>query len=146
MASYLQTDIGRDVDLERGFSSYPKADADARIAAAFSATGGLAVPVPDRIPAVWGLKPGTAELDWVARRLTPHPLASYTTCLELKNPIGNDCPRTYLYCKAPSHPLLEESRKLLRSLPGWKWLDIDAPHEVHITNPDLVADILLGNL
>ncbi len=134
------------VVLESGmsaFSSYPKADVDARIAAASSATGGLAVPVLERIPAVWGLKPGTPEYDWVSRRLTSHPIGSYTTPLILKNPIGNNCRRTYLHCTAPSHPLLHDSRKLVESLPGWKWVDIEAPHEAHITHPALVAEILL---
>lgn len=134
------------VVLESGqtaFSNYPKADADARIAAAARATGGLAVPVLEHIPPVWGLERGTAEYDWVERRLSPHPLASYTTPLVLNNPIGNSLPRSYVHCTAPSHPLLETSRQLVRSLKGWNWIDIPAPHEAHITHPGLLVDILL---
>ncbi|WZB71243.1 alpha/beta fold hydrolase [Achromobacter xylosoxidans] len=74
---------------QNAFSVYPQADADARIAAASKATDGLAVPIPDPIPAAWGFKEGSADHAWVKRRLTAHPLASYTTPLTLKHPIGN---------------------------------------------------------
>ena len=84
---------------QNAFSVYPQADADARIAAASKATDGLAVPIPDPIPAAWGFKEGSADHAWVKRRLTAHPLASYTTPLTLKHPIGNGRPRTH-----PLHP------------------------------------------
>lgn len=125
------------------FSSYPEEEAQARIAAAARATEGLAVPVPVKLPAVWGLDPVAPEHDWVMRRLTPHPLGSYTTSLHLRHPIGNGVPRTYVHCTAPSHPLLETSRELVRSLEGWNWLELAAPHEAHITHPALLAEILL---
>ncbi|WP_232786558.1 alpha/beta fold hydrolase [Achromobacter sp. DH1f] len=129
---------------QNAFSVYPKGDADARIAAASKATNGLAVPIPDPLPAAWGFKPGSADEAWVKRRLTAHPLASYTTPLTLKHPIGNGRPRTYIHCTQPELPVLEESRKLVKSQPGWNWVDIAAPHEAHITHPALLADLLLG--
>ena len=46
---------------QNAFSVYPQADADARIAAASKATDGLAVPIPDPIPAAWGFKEGSAD-------------------------------------------------------------------------------------
>jgi len=125
------------------FSNYPKKEADARIAAAARATGGLAVPVPDPLPPVWGMAEGTAEHEWAKRRLTPHPLGSYTTPLALKHSIGNGLPRTYIHCTQPSHPILERSRELVKSQSGWNWVEIAAPHEAHMTHPDLLADILL---
>ena len=127
---------------ESSFSNYPKEEAQARIAAA-QATAGLAVSVPDPLPAVWGLVEGTPEFDWVRRRLTPHPLGSYTTPLNLHHPIGNGVPCTYLHCTQPSHPLLETSCQRVKSLTGWNWVDIAAPHEAQITHPDLVSEILL---
>ncbi|MBB1592923.1 esterase [Achromobacter sp. UMC46] len=126
------------------FSVYPKADADARIAAASKATGGLAVPIPDPIPAAWGFIPGSADDEWVKRRLTAHPLASYTTPLTLKHPIGNGRPRTYIHCTQPELAVLEASRQLVKSQQGWRWVDIAAPHEAHITHPGLLAELLLG--
>lgn len=135
------------VVLESGchsFSKYPKEDADARIAAAGRATGGLAVPVPDPLPPVWGIAEGSPEHAWLLRRLTPHPLGTYATPLVLRHPIGNGLPRTYIHCTEPSLSLLKASRELVKSLPGWNWVDIAAPHEAHITHPALLADLLLN--
>lgn len=129
---------------ESAFSKYPEDEAQARIEAASRATGGLAVPVPARIPPVWGITPDMPEHDWLERRLCPHPLAAYTTPLVLQHPIGNQRPRIYVHCTAPSHPMLEDARKLVQSLPGWEWVEIKAPHEAHITHPQLIADLLLG--
>lgn len=129
---------------QNAFSVYPQADADARIAAASKATDGLAVPIPDPIPEAWGFKEGSADHAWVKRRLTAHPLASYTTPLTLKHPIGNGRPRTYIHCTQPELGVLEASRKLVKSQPGWNWVDLAAPHEAHITHPDQLSALLLG--
>ena len=59
--------------------------------AAEKATNGVAVPVPQQLPAVWGLgKEGDPDYDWVRRRLSPHPLQSYTTALTFKSAVGNN--------------------------------------------------------
>ncbi len=127
------------------FSYYPPAEVEARIKAAEKETNGLAVPVPQQLPAVWGLgKEGDPDYDWVRRRLTPHPLQSYTTALTFKAPVGNNLPRTYIHCTQPSHPVLEDSRKLVRSWTGWKWVDLPAPHDSMITHPDAVVGLVLG--
>ena len=78
------------------FSYYPPEEVDARIKAAEKATNGVAVPVPQQLPAVWGFgEDGDPDYDWVRRRLSPHPLQSYTTALTFKAPVGNDLPRTH---------------------------------------------------
>ncbi len=134
------------VVLESGqdaFSNYPKEEAEARIAGAAKATDGLAVPAPVKLPPVWGISKDMPEYDWILRRLTPHPLRSYTTPLRLANPIGNGVARTYLHCTKPSHSLLNSSRELVKSLHDWDWIELAAPHEAHITHPDLLTDVLL---
>lgn len=128
---------------QNAFSVYPKADADGRIAAASKATDGLAVPIPDPLPGAWGLKDGTPEQAWVKRRLTPHPLASYTTPLTLRHAVGNGRPRTYIHCTEPELAVLEASRQWVKSQSGWNWIDLAAPHEAHITHPDAFARLLL---
>lgn len=126
------------------FSYYPPAEVEARIKAAEKATNGLAVPVPTQLPAVWGLgKEGDPDYDWVRRRLSPHPLRTYTTSLTLRAPVGNNVPRTYVHCTQPSHPVLEDSRRLVRSWSGWQWVDLVAPHDAMITHPDAVVGVLL---
>jgi pimeloyl-ACP methyl ester carboxylesterase len=127
------------------FSSYPPEEAEARIKAAEKATGGLVVPVPQSLPAVWGLgKEGDRDYDWVRRRLSPHPLRTYTTALTFRAPVGNGVARTYVHATQPSHPVLEASRKLVRSWSGWKWVGLAAPHDSMITHPDDVVGVLLA--
>lgn len=125
------------------FSNYPADEAEARIAAAGKATDGLAVPVPEPLPPVWGIEPDTPQHAWAVRRLSPHPLGSYTTPLKLKNAIGNGLPATYIHCTRPSHPILENSRALVKAQKDWTWVEIEAPHEAHITHPDLLTEVLL---
>lgn len=135
------------VILENGksaFDAYLPADREARLKAANEANGGLAVPVPNKLPALWGLKEGTPDYDWVLRRLTPHPLNSYTSALHLKGSIGNKLPCTYIECTAPVHPGLAASKKLAQSLGGWNWKSIEAPHDAMITHPRLIAELLMA--
>jgi hypothetical protein len=85
----------------------------------------------------------SADYDWVRRRLTPHPLGFYMTALMLQNPAGDGLPRIYVHCAQPSNPVIESSRQLVRSWPGWSWVDLSALHDATITHPDKVAKALL---
>ena len=136
------------VVLDRGmhaFSNYPPDEAEARIRAAEAATNGLAVPAPTPpLPDVWGIgRVGDPDYEWVRRRMSPHPLRTYTTTLTLRNSIGNDLPRTYVHCTRPSHPALEACRQLVRSWSGWEWIELALPHLCIITEPAEVTDLLL---
>ncbi len=126
-----------------GFSVYPPKEAAERIAAATKANGGLAVPVPAKLPPSWGLAEGTPDYAWVRRRLTATPLNAYLTPLRLHAPIGNGVPKTYIHCTKPENPTIEASRALVRSQPGWAWIDLAAPHDAMIVDPAAVAAILL---
>lgn len=127
------------------FSYYLPEEVTARIDAAERATGGVAVPVPVHLPAIWGLgAEGDQDYDWAKRRLTPHPLGSYTTALTLAAAVGNDLPRTYIHCRQPIHPGMEASRDLVRSWSGWTWVDIDAPHDAMIAHPDMIVSLLMN--
>jgi pimeloyl-ACP methyl ester carboxylesterase len=126
------------------FSAYPPLEAEARINAAEKANNGLAVPVPQPLPASWGLgKEGDPDYDWVRRHLSPHPLRSYTTPLTLRAPVGNGLLCTYVHSTQPSQPGLESSRRLVRSWSGWRWVDLATPHDSMITHPDAVTSLLL---
>jgi pimeloyl-ACP methyl ester carboxylesterase len=126
------------------FSYYPKEEVEARIRAAEEATNGLAVPVPDPLPIVWGHgRDGDPDYEWVRRQLSPHPLRSYTTPLTLRAEVGNGLPRTYVTSTKPGHPALEASRQLVRSWRGWRWIELLTPHNSMITHPDEVVGVLL---
>ncbi|WOJ91091.1 alpha/beta hydrolase [Methylocapsa polymorpha] len=128
---------------ESAFSTIPRAEAEARIALAQKANGGLAVPPPDVLPAPFGLAEGTADYAWVKRRLTPHPLGAYTRPLLLGAPAGNGLPCAYIYCSSPPYPFLEPSLRRAQAGPGWTLIDLAAPHEAMITHPEDVTRILL---
>ena len=133
------------VVLESGksaLSSYPPEEAAQRVASA-EASGGLAVPTPQRLPTSWGLREGSSDYAWVGRRLSPTPLRAYTTPLMLRAPIGNGRPRTYVRCTQPENPAMEASRVLVKSLPGWNWIDFAGPHDCMITHPEEIAKLLL---
>lgn len=79
---------------------------------------------------------------WVRRRLTPHPLATYTTPLTLRHPLGNGLPRTYVHCANPSYDTLKPVREHIQSLPGWGWEAIDTGHDAMVLAPDLLVELL----
>jgi hypothetical protein len=79
----------------------------------------------------------------VHRRLTPHPLATYTTPLMLEHPLGNGLPCTYVHCANPSYDTLAPVREHIRSQhPGWGWESIDTGHDAMVLAPALLADLL----
>ncbi len=125
------------------FSVYPPHEVRARIAAATTANGGVAVPVPEVLPPSWGFTAESADYAWVSRRLTPTPLKAYTTALKLHAPVGNGIPKTYVHCYQPENPVLGDSCALVKSLGGWNWLDFPGPHDCMLTKPDEVMQLLL---
>jgi len=128
---------------QSAFDTYPPADAKARTDAA-NAAGGLAVPSPTTLTPSWGLSPGMADYDWFMRRLTPHPLGSFTTPLHYAGAPGNGVPATYITCAAPLNPLLAGARELAAQQKSWRHIELAAPHEAMVTHPREVAEILLG--
>ena len=128
-------------DRQSMFDGFPPEEVELRARAAEATSGGLAVPVPEILPPVWGIGPD--HEDWVRRRLTPHPFRSYTTSLSLRAPVGNGLPRLYVACTAPSHPGLTSFQAYVKSLSGWEWLDLATPHDVMITHPEVLTRLLL---
>ena len=109
-----------------------------RIADATS--GGLSIPPPD---ATYFDLPDAADTAWVARRLTPHPLGTFTGQLHLSNPrIGNGRPCTYIACTDPIYPWLASCRTWARSQPDWAWAEILAGHDAMVSAPAALASLL----
>jgi pimeloyl-ACP methyl ester carboxylesterase len=127
--------------LEHGASS---ADADPALAEsrrqAAARLGGLAIPPPP--PAAFGVPPGP-DADWLARRMTPHPLRTMEDRLSLSNPaVGNGLPCTYVACTDPIYPPLDASRRWARGRTGWEWREIAAGHDCMVTAPEACARLL----
>jgi hypothetical protein len=70
------------------------------------------------------------DVAWVNRRLTSHPLKTYTDRLTLNSPIGNGKP-----CTDPLYPPTESSRR-------WDVREIPSGHDA-IISPEKVVETLL---
>jgi pimeloyl-ACP methyl ester carboxylesterase len=92
--------------------------------------------------AAWGL---TGDLmDSVNRRMTPHPAMTLEQPLHLKRggPYAVSR-RTYVACNNPALPPFEPIKARLKVDPRWTYIAVDtAGHEVALSHPQLLADIL----
>lgn len=125
---------------EAPFDLLPPAVVAERTRLAQESTGGLAIPAPP--PHAFGVPDGP-EAAWVARRLTPHPFATFTDRLRLANPPGNTLPRTYICCTEPLYGPLELARRRVKGKPGWTWREIPTGHDAMVTEPLALARMLL---
>lgn len=112
----------------------------ARMQLAQESSGGLSVPPP--APAIFGVLDGL-DADWVARRMTPHPFATYSDRLRLKNPPGNGLPRTYVVCTDPIYAPLSLSRQRVQGNPEWNWREIATGHDAMVSAPETLTRMLL---
>jgi len=85
-----------------------------------------------------------SDLQFVEGRLTPQPLGSYESALELKGPVGNGLPCTYLHCISPSYGPVESSRTWVRQQGTWQWGEVAASHDAMVSHPEEVAQALLA--
>ncbi|GAB2890849.1 alpha/beta hydrolase [Paralcaligenes ginsengisoli] len=109
-------------------------------AAARDSCNGLALPAPK--PKAFGLiEP--AHIDFIAERLTPHPLGTYESALQLRHPIGNGMPCAYWHCTAPSYAPLEASRQWAKAQTGWSWAELATGHDAMVSAPELLIRNLL---
>jgi pimeloyl-ACP methyl ester carboxylesterase len=119
-----------------GFDAVPPAAAAGRRAAA---AGGLSFPPPD--PAAFGVgDPDDAA--WLARRLTPQPLRSYTEPFALGERLGNGVPVGYVCCTDPPYPNVHSAHAIARR-EGWAWSELASGHDAMVTDPELTATELL---
>lgn len=103
--------------------------------------GGLSIPPP---PATYFGCTDPADVAWIDRRLTPHPLNTFTSPLNLASSvIGNGRPCTYVACTDPIYPWLEPCRSWARGRPGWGWAEIAAGHDAMISAPAELGALLV---
>jgi pimeloyl-ACP methyl ester carboxylesterase len=126
---------------KRPFDSLPPDVVAARLKAAEETSGGLSLPAPP--PSAFGVS-DAKDTDWVKRRLTPHPLGTYTSTLNIKGPVGNNLPRTYIHCTNPSYAALQASRDWVKAQQGWHWADIATGHDAMVMAPDELTRMLIG--
>lgn len=104
-------------------------------------SGGVSLPMPP--PSAFGVAdPNDSE--WLKRRMTPHPLGTYESPLNIQAPPGNGLPRTYVFCTNPVYPALEGVRQWVNAREGWRWRELAAAHDAMVTAPDELTELLLS--
>ena len=129
------------VILENGqsvFSQLPKDVVEVRTKAAQQTSGGLSIPAPS--PSAFGIT-DTAQTQFVASHLTPHPFQTYVSPLKLESKVGNDLPTSYIVCTDPIYKTLETSRNWVKAA-GWKTIEIRAGHDAMVIAPEGLAELL----
>ncbi len=82
------------------------------------------------------------DVGFVESRLTPQPLATYDTALQLHHPVGNGLPCTYIHCTTPSFAAVEGSRLWAKENTGWDWKELQTGHDAMVSAPGLLAECL----
>jgi pimeloyl-ACP methyl ester carboxylesterase len=80
---------------------------------------------------------------WLRRRLTPHPLRTYTDPLRVDPPLAAGLPCTYVACTEPPYRPVAHSAAMARDQPGWQYRELRTGHDAMITAPAAVAAVLL---
>ncbi|MDH4190093.1 MAG: alpha/beta fold hydrolase [Betaproteobacteria bacterium] len=82
------------------------------------------------------------DIVWVTPRRFMHPLKAFEQVVRLGGAVDR-LPRTYIYCTRSSPgDVFGQFAHRARSEPGWRYLEIDASHNPHITVPDALAAML----
>jgi pimeloyl-ACP methyl ester carboxylesterase len=85
----------------------------------------------------------TATANWVAARLTPHPLTTYDQPTPLGNAQNAALPRVYIHCTVgPLAPRFARFAAKARA-ENWEVHEIATGHDVMLTAPEKLAAILL---
>lgn len=123
---------------EAPFDLLPEDIGAARVEAAYATSGGLAFPAP---PAEsFGLS-DPADVAFVERRLTPHPLATYRDTLRLHHAFGNGLPIEYVMCTDPAYALAAILHGRARD-GGWPVTELATGHDAMVAAPAATADLL----
>jgi hypothetical protein len=125
---------------QSALSCLPLETQEIRLRTAQATPGGLTIPLPTET--MFDLLPGP-DRDWVARRITPHPLAAYTDPILLRNPVGNGRPRVYIRCTDPVYAAVVPSYDRIKDGQDWTLVDIATGHDAMVTAPEALAGILL---
>jgi pimeloyl-ACP methyl ester carboxylesterase len=109
----------------------------ARTAAAQA--NGHALPPPD--PADFGIT--GADRDWLLRRQVPHPFGPYRDPLQFDGARWAALPRTFIDCTQPAYPTIAAMRERVRSLLGFKVVELATGHCPMVTEPETLVRLLL---
>ena len=88
-----------------------------------------------------------ADLEWVDRRLRPHPYGCYLSTMRLPNLVQgrgiNLLPRSYIDCVEPFYSDFAGTKQRVKADSGWKYLEIKTGHDAMVSAPEELAKLLL---
>jgi pimeloyl-ACP methyl ester carboxylesterase len=101
--------------------------------------------LPALPPLRMGLDPGDSEnIEWLERRLTPHPLQTLTEPIRLQNggTVGMD--RTFVLTTPLDQlrPFAREGTLRIKADPSWHYKELLVGHDAMIIAPEQTADLL----
>jgi pimeloyl-ACP methyl ester carboxylesterase len=81
-----------------------------------------------------------ADQAWADARLTAQPAATLTQLVRYGAAV-EDLPRHFIACR-PYEPLIADIRARVQQEPGWTYQELDGGHDVMLTQPRELADLL----
>jgi pimeloyl-ACP methyl ester carboxylesterase len=121
-------------------SAAPPGVAAERRKLAQESSSGLSMPVPKA--EVFGLRE-PRDIDWVQRRMTPHPFAPYDQKMHWGGPVGNGLPKVYVDCTDPAYAGLAALKDRYRGKAEWPFIELKTGHDAMVSAPVETAKLLL---
>ena len=117
------------------FGLAPERFVRAMRAAAEQSGDGRSIPAPP--PSAYGIEEAGAAA-WLAPRLVPQPLRSFAEPTRLSGAVER-IPGTSIGCTPQGFPFDAYAERL-----GYRRLALEGPHDIMLTRPDALADLLLA--
>ena len=97
--------------------------------------------------AMFGIPPEPAAIvEWVERRITPHPIKSWLDPVKFENGGEEGVPCTFIECTEPAMPGsgLKNHAKHAQEHPDWRYVELKTGHDAMVTEPQACADLFLA--
>lgn len=108
-----------------------------------TAKDGYLVAIPD--PASFGIPADHPDLPWVKRHLTPHFLPALAEPVHYKNGGIAGIPKTFIRCTQRRNTGAPDPvEAIAKGTPEWTWKTMDTGHDVMVTQPKELSEMLLG--
>lgn len=121
------------------FDIAPDSIVKERIALAQNSENQMSIPPPS--PEDFGVF-DQRKVITLAKNLTPHPISTFQSKLNITNEIGNGLPLSYIFCTNPIYKSLESSREIVRQK-KWPMFELNASHDAMYTHPKETLNLLI---
>lgn len=106
------------------------------------AADGVWLPVPN--PEILGVK-NAADVDWLRRRMTPHPLRTWLEPVRYHNGGPAELPKTYVLATQPPTTVMgyPAHGEIARRGGEWTYREISCGHDMMVVEPRRTAELIL---